>query len=105
MDFAGTDQTKDKRQLEEIFVLSNSSGNGLLSIPELQGVLDLMGKRCQQHEALSMVAGTPPVSWYWNVAAREPPARRTALQSKLLPGLSSLKMLPVLLIPFMAAAH
>ena len=56
MDFAGTDQAKDKRQLEEIFVLSNSSGNGLLSIAELQSVLELMGKRCQQHEALSMVA-------------------------------------------------
>ena len=56
MDFAGADQTKDKRQLEEIFVLSNASGNGLLSIPELQGVLELMGKRCQQHEVLSMVA-------------------------------------------------
>mmetsp|Transcript_49114 Transcript_49114/g.72971 ORF Transcript_49114/g.72971 Transcript_49114/m.72971 type:complete len:160 (+) Transcript_49114:77-556(+) len=56
MDFAGSDQTKDKRQLEEIFVLSNASGNGLLSIPELQSVLELMGKQCQQHEVLSMVA-------------------------------------------------
>ena len=55
MDFAGADQTKDKRQLEEIFVLSNASNNGLLSVSELQGVLELMGKKCQQHELLQMI--------------------------------------------------
>ena len=56
MSFQGADQAKDKRQLEEIFVLSNASGNGLLSIPELQSVLELMGKKCQQHVVSSMVA-------------------------------------------------